>query len=153
MNSGKQNGSLRKVRVLINPKSGLGVSFDVFWAVVEKHWSGEGVDVSYQFSHDIADGQSKALRAVEDGTDTILIAGGDLRSGIPALYGNAKHTTPTPTPFPKPKREAKALNEEAAEIIASAIPNATLLIRPGEGHGMIFEVPDEIAGFIGNFLK
>ena len=77
MNSGKQNGSLRKVRVLINPKSGLGVSFDVFWAVVEKHWSGEGVDVSYQFSHDIADGQSKALRAVEDGTDTILIAGGD----------------------------------------------------------------------------
>ena len=42
---------------------------------------------------------------------------------------------------------------ENAEIIASAIPNATLLIRPGEGHGMIFEVPDEIAGFIGNFLK
>ena len=45
------------------------------------------------------------------------IAGGDLRSGIPALYGNAKHTKPTPTPFTKPKREAKALNEEAAEII------------------------------------
>ena len=45
------------------------------------------------------------------------IAGGDLRSGIPALYGNAKPTKPTPTPFTKPKREAKALNEEAAEII------------------------------------
>ena len=45
------------------------------------------------------------------------IAGGDLRSGIPALYGNAKHTKPTPTPFTKPKREAKALNEGAAEII------------------------------------
>ena len=45
------------------------------------------------------------------------IAGGDLRSGIPALYGNAKHAKPTPTPFTKPKREAKALNEEAAEII------------------------------------
>lgn len=45
------------------------------------------------------------------------IAGGDLRSGIPALYGNAKHAKPTPTPFTKPKREAKALNEEAAGII------------------------------------
>jgi glutathione-regulated potassium-efflux system protein KefB len=45
------------------------------------------------------------------------IAGGDLRSGIPALYGNAKHAKPTPTPFTKPKREAKALNEEAAGVI------------------------------------
>ncbi|SDR11143.1 Kef-type potassium/proton antiporter, CPA2 family [Pseudoxanthomonas sp. CF385] len=45
------------------------------------------------------------------------IAGGDLRSGIPAVYGNAKPTKPTPTPFTKPKREAKALNEEAAEVI------------------------------------
>lgn len=45
------------------------------------------------------------------------IAGGDLRSGIPALYGNARPAKPTPTPFTKPKREARALNEEAAEII------------------------------------
>jgi len=46
-----------------------------------------------------------------------IAGGGDLRSGIPALYGNAKPAKPTPTPFTKPKREAKALNEEAAEII------------------------------------
>ncbi len=77
MKAGEQKSRLRKVRVLINPKSGLGLSFDDFWAVVEKHWSREDVDVSYQFSNDIADGQSKALRAVEGGTDTILIAGGD----------------------------------------------------------------------------
>ncbi len=46
-----------------------------------------------------------------------IAGGGDLRSGIPAVYGNAKPTKPTPTPFTKPKREARALNEEAAEII------------------------------------
>lgn len=46
-----------------------------------------------------------------------IAGGGDLRSGIPALYGNAKPAKPTPTPFTKPKREAKALNEEAAEAI------------------------------------
>jgi glutathione-regulated potassium-efflux system protein KefB len=46
-----------------------------------------------------------------------IAGGGDLRSGIPALYGNNKPAKPTPTPFTKPKREAKALNEEAAEAI------------------------------------
>ena len=46
-----------------------------------------------------------------------IAGGGDLKSGIPALYGNNKPAKPTPTPFTKPKREAKALNEEAAEII------------------------------------
>jgi len=46
-----------------------------------------------------------------------IAGGGDLRSGIPALYGNARPAKPTPTPFTKPKREAKALNEEAAEAI------------------------------------
>ena len=46
-----------------------------------------------------------------------IAGGGDLKSGIPALYGNANPAKPTPTPFTKPKREAKALNQEAAEII------------------------------------
>ena len=46
-----------------------------------------------------------------------IAGGGDLKSGIPALYGNNKPAKPTPTPFTKPKREAKALNEEAAEAI------------------------------------
>ncbi|CAN7346132.1 monovalent cation:proton antiporter-2 (CPA2) family protein [Pseudoxanthomonas sp. LjRoot143] len=46
-----------------------------------------------------------------------IAGGGDLRSGIPALYSNARPVKPTPTPFTKPKREAKALNEEAAEAI------------------------------------
>ena len=77
MNAGKHSGALRKVRVLVNPKSGVGGSFDSFWGVVEKHWSGDDVDVSYQFSNDVADGTRKTLRAVEEGVDTILVVGGD----------------------------------------------------------------------------
>jgi diacylglycerol kinase (ATP) len=67
----------RKVRVLVNPKSGVGASFDSFWGLVEKHWGGAQIDVSYQFSNDVADGQRKTRRAIQDGADTILVAGGD----------------------------------------------------------------------------
>lgn len=42
---------------------------------------------------------------------------------------------------------------ENAMIIADAIPNATLVIREGQGHGMIFVEPEEIAGVIGEFLE
>ncbi|ABD40194.1 alpha/beta hydrolase fold protein [Methanospirillum hungatei JF-1] len=42
---------------------------------------------------------------------------------------------------------------ENAVIIADAIPNATLIIRKGQGHGMIFVEPEEIAGIIEEFLE
>ncbi len=42
---------------------------------------------------------------------------------------------------------------ENAEILADAIPNATLLIRQGQAHGMIFMEPDEIAKIIEEFLE
>ncbi len=42
---------------------------------------------------------------------------------------------------------------ENGVIIADAIPNATLIIRQGQGHGMIFVEPVEIAGIIGEFLN
>ena len=67
----------RKVRVLVNPKSGLGGSPDSFWGLVEKHWGGRDGDVTYQFSNDVADGRRKAAQAVRDGVDTVLVAGGD----------------------------------------------------------------------------
>lgn len=41
---------------------------------------------------------------------------------------------------------------ENAVIIADAIPDATLIIREGQGHGMIFTEPEEIAGIIADFL-
>ena len=72
-----QESDPRKVRVLVNPKSGLGASFDSFWGLIEKQFGRQGADVSYQFSNDIADGRRKAERAVGDGVDTILVAGGD----------------------------------------------------------------------------
>ncbi len=77
MKTDVQATPLRKVRVLVNPKSGVGSSFDSFWGLVEKHWSGEQIDVSYQFSNDVADGKRKTERAVQEGVDTILVAGGD----------------------------------------------------------------------------
>jgi diacylglycerol kinase (ATP) len=77
MKPGLQMDAPRKVRVLVNPKSGLGAAFDSFWGLVEKHWGGEHTDVSYQFSNDVADGKRKAERAIQDGADTILVAGGD----------------------------------------------------------------------------
>ncbi len=67
----------RQVRVLVNPKSGIGTSFDSFWGVVEEQFGRRGADVSYQFSHDVADGRRKTERAVRDGVDAILVAGGD----------------------------------------------------------------------------
>lgn len=77
MKSAAQPEAPRKVRVLLNPKSGQGASFDELWGLVERHWHGARTDVSYQFSHDVADGQRKAARAVADGVDAILVAGGD----------------------------------------------------------------------------
>lgn len=47
----------------------------------------------------------------------------------------------------------RVIPPENGEIIANAIPNATLVIREGEGHGMIFVVPEEIAGIIEKFLR
>jgi diacylglycerol kinase family enzyme len=65
------------VRVLVNPRSGAGFSFDDFWGLVENQFGGPDADVTYQFSNDVADGKRKAERAVQAGIDTILVAGGD----------------------------------------------------------------------------
>lgn len=67
----------RQVRVLVNPKSGLGTSFESFWGVVEKHFGGKGADITYQFSNDVDDGRRKAEHAVRENVDAILVAGGD----------------------------------------------------------------------------
>jgi len=42
---------------------------------------------------------------------------------------------------------------ENAVILADAIPDATLIIREGQAHGMIFVEPEEIAGLIKDFLQ
>ncbi len=72
-----ESSSLRKVRVLINPKSGLPRFFTTMRLAFDQHWEGEGVDLSYQFTQSKDDGISKAQRAVEEGVDTVLVSGGD----------------------------------------------------------------------------
>ena len=73
----RQGGDPRKVHVLVNPRSGLGTSFDSFWGIIEEQFGRTGADVTYQFSNDVADGRRKAERAACDGVDAILVAGGD----------------------------------------------------------------------------
>ena len=91
MKSHRPESGLRKIRVLVNPKSGVGASFDSFWNLVETHWGGRHSDVTYQFSNDVEDGRRKTLRAVQDGIDTILVAGGD---GMVNSIGGALVDTP-----------------------------------------------------------
>ena len=67
----------RRVRVLINPKSGVLRAGASTQRVLQEHWDVDGVDLSFQFSRDPQDGQAKARRAVEDGVDSVLVVGGD----------------------------------------------------------------------------
>ena len=71
------NNKYRRIRVIINPKSGLGWSFDAMRRALDKAWDLSGSDLVYQFCQSGEDGYIKAKRAVEEGVDTILVAGGD----------------------------------------------------------------------------
>ncbi|MFA7368515.1 MAG: acylglycerol kinase family protein, partial [Kiritimatiellales bacterium] len=66
-----------KVRILINPNSGMGVALDRIHEALIKHWDLPGNDLSIQFSTSKEDGQDKARRAVEDGVGRLLVIGGD----------------------------------------------------------------------------
>ena len=68
---------LHRTRVLINPKSGIGISTSSIQHLLQTHWDRPGIDLSFQYSKDKADGISKARRAVGEGFNTILIVGGD----------------------------------------------------------------------------
>jgi len=69
--------AVRRVRVLINPKSGLWWSSTALQQAIQKHWDTDGIDLSYQYSKTAEDGQAKTRRAVEEGVDTLLVVGGD----------------------------------------------------------------------------
>ncbi len=77
MNPRPMEKPVRKIRVLVNPKSGLGTSFDSFRGLIEEHFSHPDTDVSYQFSNHVDDGRRKTDRAVQEGVDTMIVAGGD----------------------------------------------------------------------------
>ena len=67
----------RRIRVIVNPKSGLRWSFDAMRRALDKAWDISGNDLVYQFCQSGPDGYIKGLRAIEDGADTVLVAGGD----------------------------------------------------------------------------
>jgi diacylglycerol kinase family enzyme len=67
----------RRVRVLLNPRSGFGLALSRVMGAVQAHWDDEDCEVSYQFSRNAEDGAGKARRAIDEGVDTLLVAGGD----------------------------------------------------------------------------
>ncbi|MEA2068034.1 MAG: diacylglycerol kinase family protein [Verrucomicrobiota bacterium] len=67
---------MKQVLVLINPKSGIGGPYR-YISALEKVWDTPEHDVSFQFSQSAEDGTAKVRRAIERGTDTILVVGGD----------------------------------------------------------------------------
>jgi YegS/Rv2252/BmrU family lipid kinase len=67
----------QKVRILINPNSGLGGALDRIREALIEHWDKPGADLSIQFSLSKEDGQAKARRAVEEGVKKLLVVGGD----------------------------------------------------------------------------
>ncbi|MCU0858812.1 MAG: hypothetical protein MUC65_10480 [Pontiellaceae bacterium] len=69
--------SANKVRILINPNSGLGVALDRICRELIQHWDKPEAELSVQFSLSKKDGQAKALRAVKDGVKKLLVVGGD----------------------------------------------------------------------------
>ena len=68
---------MRKIRALINPKSGITWNIGNLVKLLCQYWDQPGVDFSFQISKDADDGIEKVQRAVDDGVDTVLVAGGD----------------------------------------------------------------------------
>lgn len=82
---------MRKVRVLINPKSGVSHMLGAVERALAQYWDVPGVDLTFQISRDPEDGQAKARRAVAEGADTVLVVGGD---GMVNTIGRALVGTP-----------------------------------------------------------
>lgn len=68
---------MRKVRVLINLKSGLPRLFTTLRQALDRCWDTDGTDLTYQFTQSKEDGVAKAERAVAEGVNIILVSGGD----------------------------------------------------------------------------
>lgn len=68
---------MRKVRVFINPKSGVSSAVGAVEKVLTRTWDVDGIALTYQISKDVEDGRRKTRRAIEEGVDTVLVVGGD----------------------------------------------------------------------------
>ena len=68
---------LTQVRILVNRKSGFLWSFEKVQTAFDDFWDVPENDLSYQFCKDALDGQTKALRAAQQGVNVLLVVGGD----------------------------------------------------------------------------
>lgn len=67
----------QRVLVLINPRSGLGLSTAALFNAFERYWAHPEFILTYQFSRTVEDGKDKVRRALREGTDTVVVVGGD----------------------------------------------------------------------------
>ena len=68
---------IRRIRVIVNPKSGFGASIGVVVSAVEAAWQKTGAEITYELSHDQADSRKKIQLAIQDRVNLVLVAGGD----------------------------------------------------------------------------
>ncbi len=81
---------MKQVLVLINPKSGVSGPYR-YISAIEKVWDTPEYDVVFQFSQSAQDGADKVRRAIDRGTDTVLVVGGD---GMVNTIGSVLVNTP-----------------------------------------------------------
>lgn len=67
----------KRIRVLINPKSGIKTVGMPLLKAFERDWNRPDVDLAFQLSDSIEDGRTKARRAVADGIGALIVVGGD----------------------------------------------------------------------------
>lgn len=67
----------KRILVLINPSSGLGVSMRMLLDTFQEVWDLEDRIISYQLSKSKQDSERKVDDAIQNGIDTIIVVGGD----------------------------------------------------------------------------
>ena len=72
-----EEGDIRRVLVLVNPRSGPRREFRDVRAALDRYWDLPGNELTYQFCQSARDGQDKARRARDRGADCVLVVGGD----------------------------------------------------------------------------
>ncbi len=107
-----KNGPVRRVRVIINRKSGFWFRLDELLNSLRTIWDVPGIDLTYQESKDVKDGREKIRRAVEDGVDTVIVVGGD---GM--------------------------VNSIGAELVGTGVALAVLPTGSGNGFARHFDIP------------
>jgi len=106
----------RRIRVLINPESGLIPSLNPVIHALYKHWERPEHDLTIQFSTSKEDGRDKTRKAIAEGAEVLLVAGGD---GM--------------------------VNSIGAELIGSDIALGVIPSGSGNGFARHFGIPLEIS--------